>query len=100
MSNYGGNEKSRLEFCKVTGTTSSLLCMTFIMKREDHTLGNSLRYIIINWKNVDFCGYSVPHPSLNQINIRIQSNNSTPVCILQDGLFFLRAVSEIILNKF
>ena len=100
MSNFGSNEKSRLEFHKVTDTKDSLLSMTFIMKSEDHTLGNPLRYLILNWKNVDFCGYSVPHPSLNQINIRIQSYSATPVCILRDGLVFLRSVSETILDKF
>ncbi|CUS11926.1 unnamed protein product [Tuber aestivum] len=50
---------------------------------EDHTLGNALRYIIMKkwvrnfgfWvpdPEVEFCGYSIPHPSEDKMNIRIQ----------------------------
>eukprot|EP00800_Vazella_pourtalesii_P013523 TRINITY_DN3241_c0_g4_i1.p1 TRINITY_DN3241_c0_g4~~TRINITY_DN3241_c0_g4_i1.p1 ORF type:complete len:103 (+),score=0.56 TRINITY_DN3241_c0_g4_i1:121-429(+) len=100
MSTHGTTDNSRLEFHGVSETRDSQFCITFIMKREDHTLGNSLRYIILNWNNVDFCGYSVPHPSVKQINLRIQSNTTTPFFILQHGFVYLRAISEVILDKF
>ena len=35
---------------------------TFIFGNEDHTLGNTLRYILMQRTETDFCGYSVPHP--------------------------------------
>jgi DNA-directed RNA polymerase I and III subunit RPAC2 len=35
---------------------------TFIFGNEDHTLGNPLRYILMQRTETDFCGYSVPHP--------------------------------------
>lgn len=61
-------------------------CSTFILHNEDHTLGNSLRYIIMNDPDVDFCGYSVPHPSENKINLRIQTRSKPAYGVLKKGL--------------
>ncbi|CAM9563380.1 unnamed protein product [Scytosiphon promiscuus] len=41
---------------------SSISSATFIFGDEDHTLGNALRHVLMENKEVDFCGYSVPHP--------------------------------------
>jgi DNA-directed RNA polymerase I and III subunit RPAC2 len=63
---------------------------SFQFDEEDHTLGNALRYIIMKKlvyligmceKNADFllspdvefCGYSIPHPSEDKMNLRIQT---------------------------
>ncbi|KAJ8325286.1 RNA polymerase subunit AC19 [Batrachochytrium dendrobatidis] len=60
---------------------------TFCISNEDHTLGNALRYIIMKNPAVSFCGYSVPHPSEYQINLRIQTDGSiTAVDALHKGL--------------
>ncbi|KAJ3121920.1 RNA polymerase subunit AC19 [Nowakowskiella sp. JEL0407] len=60
---------------------------TFVIKEEDHTLGNSLRYIIMKNPHVDFCGYSLPHPSESKIHMRIQTDGSiTAVEALYKGL--------------
>ncbi len=40
---------------------------------EDHTLGNSLRNILSQRADVEFCGYSIPHPSENKLNLRLQT---------------------------
>jgi len=45
---------------------------SFEILGEDHTLGNALRYIIMKNPEVEFCGYSIPHPSEAKMNIRIQ----------------------------
>ena len=37
---------------------SSELNATFIFGNEDHTLGNMLRHILVQRKDVEFCGYS------------------------------------------
>lgn len=50
------------------GTSAS-----FQISEEDHTLGNALRYIIMKNPEVEFCGYSIPHPSENLLNVRIQT---------------------------
>lgn len=46
---------------------------TFIFGNEDHTLGNSLRHILIQRPETEFCGYSVPHPYEPKMNIRLQT---------------------------
>ena len=45
----------------------------FQIANEDHTLGNMLRYIIMKNPRVEFCGYSIPHPSEYVMNLRIQT---------------------------
>jgi DNA-directed RNA polymerase subunit L len=47
---------------------------TFAFENEDHTLGNSLRYMLMKSPHVAFCGYSVPHPSEPKMNLRLQTN--------------------------
>jgi len=38
-------------------------CATYIFNNEDHTLGNILRTVLSGHSNVEFVGYSIPHPS-------------------------------------
>lgn len=40
---------------------------------EDHTLGNSLRSMLMRNKDVVFAGYSIPHPSEPKMNLRVQT---------------------------
>ena len=44
---------------------------TYSFHGEDHTLGNLLRNQIVKNKHVEFCAYSVPHPSEAICNVRI-----------------------------
>ena len=44
---------------------------TFHLYGEDHTLGNSLRYILAKAPTTSFVGYSIPHPSEHVIHLRI-----------------------------
>ena len=53
-----------------TGPPSS---RTFCIGNEDHTIGNSLRHILMQNSNVGFAGYSVPHPSEPVVQIRVQT---------------------------
>ena len=43
---------------------------TFVFVDEDHTLGNSLRYVIMRDPSTAFCGYTIPHPSENKMHLR------------------------------
>jgi len=54
------------------GAAPDLSAATFQIADESHTIGNALRWMIMKNPKVEFCGYSVPHPSENHINIRIQ----------------------------
>ncbi|KZP33805.1 RBP11-like subunits of RNA polymerase [Athelia psychrophila] len=54
------------------GAEPDLSAATFQIHDESHTIGNSLRWMIMKNPKVEFCGYSVPHPSENHIQLRIQ----------------------------
>lgn len=54
---------------------------TFVFLREDHTLGNTLRYILNQDPSVEFAGYSVPHPLQAVMHIHVQTlPNSGQTC--------------------
>ncbi|KAG1666585.1 hypothetical protein FOA52_000552 [Chlamydomonas sp. UWO 241] len=46
---------------------------TFAIEDEDHTLANTLRFFLNKNPHVAFCGYSMPHPSEEVVNIRVQT---------------------------
>ena len=46
---------------------------TFAIGDEDHTLGNSVRHVLMQNSKVSFAGYSVPHPSEPVVHIRVQT---------------------------
>ena len=48
-------------------------CATYTFYDEDHTLGNTIRYLLVKRKDVEFCGYTIPHPSENKMNLRLQT---------------------------
>lgn len=78
------------------GTSAS-----FQIVEEDHTLGNPLRYIIMKNPQVEFCGYSIPHPTENLLNIRIQTYGEiTAVEALQKGLTDLMDLCDAVEEKF
>ena len=43
--------------------TGPATARTFCIGDEDHTLGNAVRHVLIRNKEIDFAGYSVPHPA-------------------------------------
>ncbi|PQE22290.1 dna-directed RNA polymerase i and iii 14 kda polypeptide protein [Rutstroemia sp. NJR-2017a WRK4] len=73
---------------------------SFEFKKEDHTLGNALRYIIMKNPDVEFCGYSIPHPSEELMNIRIQTYNMSAEDALRKGLDDLIDLCDIVADKF
>ncbi|KAJ1552966.1 RNA polymerase subunit AC19, partial [Cladochytrium tenue] len=70
----GGNPVAERGKSKLKGEIDDPYSATFVIRDEDHTLGNSLRYILMKNPQVSFCGYSLPHPSEFKIHIRIQTN--------------------------
>jgi len=73
---------------------------SFEFKQEDHTLGNALRYIIMKNPAVEFCGYSIPHPSEELMNVRIQTYEGTALEALEKGLQDLMDLCDIVVDKF
>lgn len=75
------------------GSSEDGTAALFQIVDEDHTLGNALRYLIMKNPEVEFCGYSIPHPSENKLNLRIQTyGNITAVEALHQGLDGLSAL--------
>ncbi|GAB1599818.1 DNA-directed RNA polymerases I and III subunit RPAC2-like [Argonauta hians] len=93
---FGTENKSSLPHLESVDSLSQ----TFLLHNEDHTLGNSLRYVIMKDPRVEFCGYGVPHPFDKQINFRIQTKATPAVEVLVDGLNNLNSLCKIVLDKF
>jgi DNA-directed RNA polymerase I and III subunit RPAC2 len=82
---------------------------TFCIGDEDHTLGNALRHILMQNAQVNFSGYSVPHPSEPVVHIRIQTKAAaatadggspyTASAALREGCQTLYDQCDIILQK-
>ncbi|QIW98609.1 hypothetical protein AMS68_004127 [Peltaster fructicola] len=74
---------------------------SFAFEREDHTLGNALRYVITKNPDVEFCGYSIPHPSEAVMNLRIQTWGGVSVYeVLRKGLQDLADLCDVVTDKF
>ncbi len=59
---------------------------TFIIEKEDHTIGNLLRFILMKDLRVEYAAYSIPHPSDELIHLRIQSVEIPAVLIFDEAL--------------
>ncbi|GFX28639.1 DNA-directed RNA polymerases I and III subunit RPAC2 [Trichonephila clavipes] len=78
----------------LASSEEDITCRTFVLHNEDHTLGNALRYIISKNPEVEYCGYSVPHPSIRNINFRIQTKSVPATDVLKKGLEDLQALCD------
>ncbi|VEN61534.1 unnamed protein product [Callosobruchus maculatus] len=59
-------------FLAESGSDTATKSKTFVFNDEGHTLGNALRCIISSYPDVEFCGYTIPHPAENKMHFRIQ----------------------------
>ena len=91
--------KAAVEF-EVKGGTNAY-SRTFCIGDEDHTLGNSLRHILMQHQGIDFAGYSVPHPSEPMVQIRVQTSpDYVPATdALQEAAETLADVCDILLER-
>lgn len=78
---------------------STLSRMTFTMKNEDHTLGNMLRAVLAGRPAVEYVGYSIPHPTSNQMNLRLQMLGDRPaVKQLSEALGDVAGMCDVLLK--
>jgi len=61
-------------------------CATYTFNNEDHTLGNLLRTVLSGHSDVEFVGYSIPHPSESKMNLRLQTITHDTNDVLNEGL--------------
>ncbi|KAL6869517.1 RNA polymerase subunit AC19 [Amphichorda felina] len=73
---------------------------SFEFTDEGHTLGNALRYVIMKNPDVEFCAYSIPHPSEPKMNIRIQTYEGNAVDALKKGLVDLQEACDVVADEF
>ncbi|EYE90545.1 DNA-directed RNA polymerase core subunit RPC19 [Aspergillus ruber CBS 135680] len=74
---------------------------SFQFEGEGHTLGNALRFSIMKNSQVEFCGYTIPHPSEQKMNLRIQTTDETTATdALQKGLDDLMDLCDVVTDKF
>ncbi|XP_077250279.1 DNA-directed RNA polymerases I and III subunit RPAC2-like isoform X2 [Tasmannia lanceolata] len=85
-----------MEHGSLTNPSSS----TFSFADEDHTLANSVRFILNKDPRVVFCGYSIPHPSDNRVNIRVQTTGDSAKDVLKDALQDLMVMCEHVRKTF
>ena len=55
---------------------------------------------LLSSADVEFCGYSVPHPSETKIMLRIQCREKPAIEALRTGLDELKRVCDVIMDKF
>lgn len=75
---------------------------TYSFLNEDHTLGNLLRTVLIKNNEVEFCAYSVPHPSEPIMNVRLQVSRGAGDTkkVLRHGLKRISKMSDVMTEKF
>lgn len=75
-------------------------CATYVFNNEEHTLGNLLRVVLNGNSDVEFVGYSIPHPSEAKMNLRIQTSTLDTNEILNESLNTIQNISKTIREKF
>ncbi|KAF9478019.1 RBP11-like subunits of RNA polymerase [Pholiota conissans] len=90
-----------VEKIKLLKSAPDFSTATYQIHDESHTIGNALRWMLMKNYKVEFCGYSVPHPSENVINIRIQMyDNASSLNTLIDALSQLDNVCEAVEDSY
>ncbi|KAF0988234.1 hypothetical protein HZS_6254 [Henneguya salminicola] len=74
--------------------------ITCVFYNEDHTLGNVLVQYLQKIDNVNYSGYSIPHPSDVKMNVRIQTIDIFPEQALKMALQHIKETSILLLSKF
>ncbi|GBE61850.1 RNA polymerase small protein [Babesia ovata] len=74
--------------------------ITFSIENEDHTLGNTLRTLLVEREDVVFAGYSVPHPMQPEVNIRIQTTGVPAVKVFGECLDELVEICDLLTAAF
>eukprot|EP01035_Chromulina_nebulosa_P056539 gene56539-77481_t len=75
---------------------------TFILGKEDHTIGNLLRYQLLRDPSVRFAGYRMPHPLVFDCHVRVETMDSklTPINVFESALFDLLQEMDILSKSF
>ena len=74
---------------------------TFVIRKEDHTLGNLLKNALLENPQVLFAGYKAPHPLDMEIHLRVQTTGETdPITVVQEVFERLRDSVSLLEERF
>lgn len=85
---------------KIQQKVGDRTCATYTFEGEDHTLGNLLRFALIKNPEVEFCGYSITHPSEHTINMRLQTTGKGTNEIMIQGLESVHFMTDVLEQRF
>ena len=64
MNNNSKNNSLYIKYLSIfKQEPNDMKCATYVFNNQDHTLGNLLRVVLNGNADVEFAGYSIPHPS-------------------------------------
>ena len=64
---------------------------TFVILREDHSIGNLMRTQLHKDESVTFAGYRIPHPLESKLLVKLSTNGSkSPVVAAKDSITQLK----------
>ncbi|CAG8671394.1 23785_t:CDS:2 [Gigaspora rosea] len=66
---------------------------TFEILREDHTMGNLIRFKLLEEPQVIFAGYKVPHPLEHNVILKVQTTNDT-----KPDMMVAKALNDLIME--
>ena len=75
-------------------------CATYVFNNEGHTLGNLLRTVLSGHADVEFVGYSIPHPSESKMQVRLQTMTQNTNDVVNEGLRTIVNMSQLLRQGF
>ncbi|CAD5319857.1 unnamed protein product [Arabidopsis thaliana] len=67
------------------GSFTNVSHASFTLSEEDHTLANAVRFVLNQDPRVTVAAYTIPHPSLEQVNIRVQTTGDPAREVFKDA---------------
>lgn len=93
-------QKQKEEGLLIQQEQNDKTCGTYTFNNQDHTLGNLLRTILSGHSDVEFVGYSIPHPSESKMNLRLQTINQDTNDVLNEGLRTIQNLVKTLRTSF
>jgi len=72
---------------------------TFTWKGEEHTMGNALRHVLVQDRRVLQCGYTIPHPLEDRMQMDVRCREYPPALVGM-GLLKLSSICETAAERF
>ncbi|EOA28142.1 hypothetical protein CARUB_v10024331mg [Capsella rubella] len=73
---------------------------TFTLTEEDHTLANAVRFVLNQDPRVTVGAYTIPHPSHEKVNIRVQTTGDPASEVFKDACQELMQINRHVRSVF